>query len=191
MRPANGSKQPCRARLGPRQRYCSRVTASTAEGVRRPAPIGSYLRNAGSGKATRPSDANRLGLNMGQTDFEIRPFLDRDHAAVVALWEEVFAGDPSWNAPAETIRRKSTVQPELFLVAHAKEKVVGTVMAGFDGVRGWIHHLAVCPSLRRRGVATRLMQAAEDGLANLGCPKVNLQVRSTNPGVIAFYQTIC
>jgi ribosomal protein S18 acetylase RimI-like enzyme len=131
-----------------------------------------------------------MSLDSGETDFEIRPFLDRDQAAVIALWGEVFAGDPPWNAPAEMIRRKSTVQPELFFVAHAKEKVLGTVMAGFDGVRGWIHHLAVSPSIRRRGVATRLMQAAEDGLANLGCPKVNLQIRSTNPGVIAFYQAI-
>jgi len=127
---------------------------------------------------------------MGATDFEIRPFLDKDEAAVVELWEEVFAGDPPWNAPADMIRRKKTVQPELFLVAHSQEKVFGTVMAGFDGVRGWIHHLAVSPSLRRRGVATCLMRAAEEGLTKLGCPKVNLQVRSTNAGVIAFYRAV-
>jgi len=127
---------------------------------------------------------------MAETVFEIRPFLDRDQGAVVALWKEVFAGDPPWNAPAEMIRRKSTVQPELFLVAHSQENVLGTVMAGFDGVRGWIHHLAVSPSIRRTGVATRLMRAAEDGLERLGCPKVNLQVRSTNAGVVAFYRAI-
>ena len=109
---------------------------------------------------------------------------------MVELWEEVFAGDPPWNAPAEMIRRKKTVQPELFLVAHSQEKVIGTVLAGFDGVRGWIHHLAVSPSQRRGGVATRLMQAAEDRLVKLGCPKVNLQVRSTNAGVIAFYRAV-
>ena len=125
-----------------------------------------------------------------ETGFEIRPFLARDQAAVVALWEEVFAGDPPWNAPVDMIRRKSTVQPDLFLVAHSQERVIGTVMAGFDGVRGWIHHLAVCPSLRRSGVATRLMRAAENGLVKLGCPKVNLQVRSTNAAVIAFYRAI-
>jgi len=127
---------------------------------------------------------------MTETSLEIRPFLDRDQRAVVALWEEVFAGDPPWNVPAEMIRRKSTVQPELFLVAHSQEKVLGTVMAGFDGVRGWIHHLAVSPSIRRAGVATRLMHAAEDGLKRLGCPKVNLQVRSTNAEVVAFYRAI-
>jgi ribosomal protein S18 acetylase RimI-like enzyme len=68
--------------------------------------------------------------------------------------------------------------------------VAGTVLAGFDGVRGWIHHLAVLPAHRRRGVATQLMRAAERGLANLGCPKINLQVRAGNAGVIAFYRAL-
>ena len=63
-------------------------------------------------------------------------------------------------------------------------------MAGFDGVRGWVHHLAVDPASRRQGIATQLMRAAESGLQALGCPKVNLQVRSTNLEVIRFYQSL-
>jgi ribosomal protein S18 acetylase RimI-like enzyme len=121
---------------------------------------------------------------------EIRPFLAADHAAVVALWREVFPDDPPWNEPSEMIRRKATVQPELFLVARDGGRVIGTVLAGFDGVRGWIHHLAVDPSVRRRGVASALMRAAEEGLAKHGCPKVNLQVRATNAAVIALYRRI-
>ena len=88
------------------------------------------------------------------------------------------------------IRRKLTVQPQLFLVARLNGQVVGTVMAGFDGVRGWIHHLAVHGSYRRQGIASSLMRAAEKGLEALGCPKVNLQVRATNSAVIAFYQSL-
>jgi ribosomal protein S18 acetylase RimI-like enzyme len=61
-------------------------------------------------------------------------------------------------------------------------------MAGYDGVRGWIHRLAVRESARRLGVGTALLRAAEAGLARLGCPKVNLQVRSVNADVIAFYR---
>jgi ribosomal protein S18 acetylase RimI-like enzyme len=64
------------------------------------------------------------------------------------------------------------------------------VMAGFDGVRGWIYHLAVAPECRRRGFATPLMRAAELGLRKLGCPKVNLQIRATNSGVVAFYRSL-
>ena len=88
------------------------------------------------------------------------------------------------------IRRKLTVQPELFLVAHVTGEVAGTVLAGFDGVRGWVHHLAVRAPYRRQGLASSLMTAAEKGLAALGCPKVNLQVRATNSAVVAFYRSL-
>lgn len=121
---------------------------------------------------------------------KIRPYESKDHAQVVALWSDVFRDDPPWNEPASMIRRKLSVQPELFLVAVVDDQVVGTVMAGFDGVRGWIHHLAVRGSHRRRGIASALMGAAEKGLEIAGCPKVNLQVRATNRQVIAFYRSL-
>lgn len=121
---------------------------------------------------------------------EIRPYQPKDHAQVVALWSDVFADDPPWNEPAAMIRRKLAVQPELFFVACINDQVVGAVMAGFDGVRGWIHHLAVYNSYRRQGIARSLMRAAEKGLEAAGCPKVNLQVRATNSSVIAFYRSL-
>jgi len=82
------------------------------------------------------------------------------------------------------------VQPELFLVGLVNGRVVATVIAGFDGVRGWIHHLAVQSAYRRRGIARSLMEAAEESLAKLGCPKVNLQVRAANTAVISFYRAL-
>lgn len=121
---------------------------------------------------------------------DIRPFASLDHAQVVSLWKAVFPDDPSWNEPSAMIRRKLTVQPELFLVARVDDRVIGTVIAGFDGVRGWVHHLAVHSDFRRKGVATLLMRSAEQGLEALGCPKVNLQVRATNAAVISFYRQL-
>ena len=120
----------------------------------------------------------------------IRSYEPQDHAEVISLWKEVFPDDPLWNEPTAVIRRKLTVQPELFLVGYADGRLVATVLAGFDGVRGWIHHLAVHPSHRRRGIARALMVAAEEGLAKLGCPKVNLQVRATNTAVVSFYRAL-
>jgi ribosomal protein S18 acetylase RimI-like enzyme len=121
---------------------------------------------------------------------QIRRFEERDRAALIALWHRVFPDDPPRNAPEGLIDRKLTVQPELLLVAIAGERLAGAVMAGFDGVRGWIHHLAVSPDERRRGLGTRLVRAAEEGLRRLGCPKVNLQVRATNAAVVAFYRRL-
>lgn len=120
----------------------------------------------------------------------IRPFQPEDELGTIALWDAVFPGEAPWNNPSDVIARKRTVQPELFFVAINGGDVVGTVMAGFDGVRGWVHHLAVDPAHRRNGLATELMRRAEDGLKALGCAKLNLQVRSTNLGVIRFYEAL-
>lgn len=120
----------------------------------------------------------------------VRPFSEADEPAVVALWSEVFAGDPPRNEPRAVIRRKLRVQRELFLVGELDGEVVGTVIAGFDGFRGWVYHLAVHPRFRRRGFGRTLMREAEARLKALGCPKVNLQVRASNVEVVAFYERL-
>ena len=121
----------------------------------------------------------------------VRPFQPGDRPQLERLWARVFADDPPWNSPAVMIDDKLGVQPELLLVAIVeKDTVAGAVMAGYDGVRGWIYHLAVAPEHRRGGIATRLVRAAESGLRKLGCPKVNLQIRSGNADVVAFYRSL-
>ena len=111
-----------------------------------------------------------------------------DHDAVERLWDRVFADDPPWNAPADLIRIKRGVQPELFFVCELDGAVVGTAVAGFDGVRGWVHKVAADPDQRRSGIARHLMAAVEDGLRSAGCPKLNLQVRAGNDAAVAFYK---
>ena len=122
--------------------------------------------------------------------FSIRPFQHADRQALERLWGRVFRDDPPWNAPGIMIENKLTIQPELLLVGEVDHTLVGAVIAGFDGVRGWIYHLAVAPEYRRRGLATELVRAAEDGLRRLGCPKVNLQIRAANHEVVAFYRSV-
>lgn len=122
--------------------------------------------------------------------FKIRAYQPDDKAGVVALWEEVFPGEADRNRPEDVIARKLKVQPDLFFVALHDDRVAGTVIAGFDGVRGWIHKLAVHPDFRRQGLASMLMQQAEHGLKAIGCPKINLQVRASNTGVVAFYKSL-
>lgn len=120
----------------------------------------------------------------------VRSFVAEDRPALEQLWSEVFPDDPPANNPAGLIDRKLLVQPELILVAERNAVLVGAIMAGFDGVRGWLHHLAVAKSHRRQGIARLLVQTAESELKRLGCPKVNLQVRATNASVVAFYQSL-
>lgn len=120
----------------------------------------------------------------------IRAFEDADTAGVTALWQRVFPDAPPWNVPEDDIRRKLQTQPELFFVACQGTEIVGTVMAGHDGHRGWVHLLAVSPELRRQGLGQALMKAAEQGLAAQGCTKLNLQVRAGNKAVLGFYRAL-
>ncbi len=120
----------------------------------------------------------------------VRSYRPDDRESLVSLWDRVFPDDPPRNAPDRMIDNKLRVQPELLLVAEDEGALVGAVMAGFDGTRGWIHHLAVIPERRSQGIGATLMRAAEEGLRRLGCPKVNLQVRATNEDVIAFYRSL-
>jgi ribosomal protein S18 acetylase RimI-like enzyme len=129
-------------------------------------------------------------VSESQPAFIVRSYNASDRLELEQLWQRVFPNDPPWNAPALMIENKLRVQPELLLVAAVNARIGGAVMAGFDGVRGWIHHLAVAPELRRRGVATQLVRRAEAGLRQLGCSKVNLQVRATNQSVVAFYRSV-
>ena len=111
-------------------------------------------------------------------------------AGVDALWREVFPDDPPWNRAQFAIPAKLAVQPDLFLLALQGDQVVGTVMGGYDGHRGWVYALAVKPDHRQNGIATELMAQLEARLRVLGCVKLNLQVRADNTQVIKLYQRL-
>ncbi|MGL6279547.1 MAG: GNAT family acetyltransferase [Gaiella sp.] len=119
-------------------------------------------------------------------DLEIRPFAEEDEDAVVALWAATGLTRP-WNDPRRDIARKLLVQREWFLVASRGGRVVGSVMAGYDGHRGSAYYLAVDPSERGWGLGRALMDEAERLLGAAGCPKVNLMVRSDNAPALGFY----
>ena len=120
---------------------------------------------------------------------QIRPFQNSDEPAVVALWEQCRLTRP-WNDPRRDVARKLAVQPELFLVGVIDGAVIATVMAGYEGHRGWVNYLAVTPDFRGRGFARALMQRVEELLMERGCPKVSLLVRTSNPEVVDFYRHI-
>ncbi len=119
----------------------------------------------------------------------IRPFTPTDEAAVITLWRTCGLVRPQ-NDPRKDIARKLRVNPEWFLVAEQNGRIVGSVMAGYEGHRGWINYLGVAPELQRGGLGRRLMDEAERRLRAAGCPKINLQVRPDNPAAIAFYERI-
>ena len=121
----------------------------------------------------------------------IHPFDAQKHRAqVVELWQRVFAYNSPHNAPQLAIDKKLAVGDGLFFVAEIGSKVVGSVMAGYDGHRGWIYSLAVMPQYRNRGLGTRLMHHAEERLSFLGCLKINLQIMHGSEAVATFYHRL-
>ena len=118
---------------------------------------------------------------------DIRRYRPSDFDGVQSLWEEAFPGDPPWNRAEAAIPAKLAFQPDLLFVAVKDGGVIGSVMAGYDGHRGWLYSVAVRSGCRRDGIGTALVRKAERALAALGCEKVNLQVRARNEAVTHFY----
>ncbi|MCI3205131.1 MULTISPECIES: GNAT family acetyltransferase [Pandoraea] len=124
-------------------------------------------------------------------DIHIRTFDEADTDAVITLWREAFPeynrADKPHREPRRSIANKVAMRDGLFFVAVRERKIVGTVMAGYDGHRGWVYSLAVTSALRRRGVASALLRHSEIALAERGCLKLNLQVLTQSREALAFY----
>ncbi len=119
----------------------------------------------------------------------IRSFKMSDEDAVIALWERCGLTRP-WNDSRKDIRRKLQAQPDLFLVGEIDGEIAATVMVGYEGHRGWIQYLGVDPKRQRQGLGLAVMAEAERLLREAGCPKINLQVRTSNTDVIEFYKRL-
>ncbi len=120
---------------------------------------------------------------------QIRAFEPADEAAVIALWQACDL-TRAWNDPHKDIARKLQVGADLFVVGLESNELIASAMFGYEGHRGWVNYLAVSPARQRRGHASALMQWGEQALQARGCPKINLQIRSSNSAVIAFYKSL-
>jgi ribosomal protein S18 acetylase RimI-like enzyme len=120
-------------------------------------------------------------------NFEIVRYSPEYQDAVVDLWRKCSLVVPQ-NDPVEDIQRKLVFQPDLFFVALLAGKVIGSIMVGYEGHRGWMNYLAVLPEHQRCGYGRKLVEKAVDELKRLGCLKVNLQVRRSNVSVVEFYK---
>lgn len=120
---------------------------------------------------------------------EPRTYKNDDESAVIELWRDCGLVMPH-NDPEKDIRRKLAVQPDLFLVGVRDGHIVASVMAGYEGHRGWLNYLAVSPDHRQTGLGRKIVAEAEKRLRALGCAKINLQVRRSNSEAMNFYRSI-
>ena len=118
---------------------------------------------------------------------KIRKYIEKDRDEVIELWKICQLTRP-WNDPLKDIERKKSFGEDLFVVLEHKKKIIGTVMGGYDGHRGVMNYLSVHPEFRGKGFGKLLVNKVEEKLKELGCPKINLLVRSNNSKVIKFYE---
>lgn len=120
---------------------------------------------------------------------QIRRMQPDDYEAVYALWMRCAGmGLNDVDDSAEGIRRFLVRNPNTCFVAAEKELLVGVIMAGNDGRRGYIYHTAVDPSCRRQGIGSRLVEAAMEALRAEGISKVALVAFARNADGNAFWE---
>ena len=120
---------------------------------------------------------------------EIRKYCEKDKQTLLELWATVFPDDPPHNEPTKVLAAKLAVD-DLVFVAEDGNRIIGASMAGYDVHRGWLYAVAVLPEYRRTGTGSSLISHAVRSLQEIGCIKVNLQIRSTNEEVAAFYESL-
>ena len=112
-----------------------------------------------------------------------------DYPQAAQLWREMEKGVRfSRSDVPEEIEKKIQRDPDLFLVAEENQKIIATVIGGFDGRRGMVYHLAVAESQRRRGIADALMAELEKRLVQKGAIRVYLLVHKNNIEARALYE---
>ncbi len=120
---------------------------------------------------------------------DIRPIADGEEAAVIGIWSVCGLTRP-WNDPAQDLKLARDTATSIVLVAADGGRIVGSVMVGFEGHRGWVYYLAVDPQHRGTGLGRRLIAAAENWLTAQGAPKLQLMVRAENTAALAFYERL-
>ena len=113
-----------------------------------------------------------------------------DREQVIELWQTVFGYEATHNEPSLAISKKIATNDGMFFVATNEGNIVGTVMAGYDGHRGWLYAVAVHPDQRCSGLGSKLVRFAEEALTEVGCMKINLQLIATNEATSAFYKSL-
>lgn len=106
---------------------------------------------------------------------------------IISLWKTCFGYTDKRNNP-ELVIDKKLVHDDLLFVAVDGDRVLGSIMLGYDGHRGWIYSLAVDAAVQGSGIGGMLLDFGIAELKALGCMKVNLQVMPDNTGAVEFYK---
>ncbi len=114
---------------------------------------------------------------------------EQDRDTIIALWQACDLTRP-WNDPVKDFDRAMLGENSTIIVSEQNGVIIGSVMVGEDGHRGWVYYLAVDPNAQRNGLGRKLMQAAEDWISARNIPKSQLMVRTDNEAALGFYEAL-
>jgi len=120
----------------------------------------------------------------------IRPVLAEDLPAVLSFWKEAGVTPPSVTDSIEGLTLLLQQPAALLLVATIDDKIVGSVIGGWDGWRGNIYRLAVAPPHRRKGIARRLVREISTALFERGAPRISALVEHEHPWALEFWSSV-
>jgi ribosomal protein S18 acetylase RimI-like enzyme len=120
----------------------------------------------------------------------IRPARDDELSAVLRLWQEADVTPPSVTDSIEGLLRLTKAPGGILLVATIDDRIVGSVIGGWDGWRGNIYRLAVTPEYRRRGVARQLVEEISSALFDKGADRLSALVEHEHPWAIGFWESL-
>ena len=120
---------------------------------------------------------------------EIRHYQERDRQQLIELWSNIFDDVGPHNNPQYMLNSKLPMDDKIY-IASQEDEVIGAIISGYDGHRGWLYSLAVNKNFQRQGIGRQLVEFAVEKLNAAGCAKVNLQVRGDNKEVVVFYRSL-
>jgi ribosomal protein S18 acetylase RimI-like enzyme len=123
-------------------------------------------------------------------ELTIRPVRDEELAALLEMWQAAGVTPPSVSDSIEGLSRLMREPAALLLIATINNKIVGSVIGGWDGWRGNIYRLAVRPEYRRRGIARELVKGITKALFDKGAEKLSALVEHEHSWAMSFWDSL-
>lgn len=123
------------------------------------------------------------------SDSRIREAVIGDQDQVISIWKSCDLVKPQ-NDPVTDFQLALNTKDSTVLILESEQEMLGAVVVGFDGHRGWYYYLGISPQHQNSGNGRALVEAAENWLISRGAPKAMLMIRNSNAHVIGFYEKL-
>lgn len=123
-------------------------------------------------------------------EITVSKFTIESYDRVLKLWKQCEGIGLSDSDSKENIQLYLNRNPGMSYIAELNNQLVGAILSGHDGRRGYIHHLAVSPNYRRQRIGKLLVNRCLDGLKNNGILKCHILMFNNNSTAFKFWESV-